>query len=300
MARWDKAAPTSIPEWFFEAVESPVSDHSVEVEDCDVHYRVWEGNRDQPLLLVHGMNAHSRWWDFIAPQLTPEYHVVALDLTGMGDSDYRYEYTGDTFSEELRAVADAAGLNERTVLVAHSFGGRVALRAAARWPERFAALVMLDSGIRAPDEPELERPQMGGGKLYPSREVAEARFRLQPPQPCDNAYVLQYIARNSLMPVDGGFAWKFDDDLRDSLKGLDDAEDDFRRLALPLAMIYGANSALFTARSMEYMASLVPETLQPVSITALEDAQHHLFLDQPLAFLDMLRERLQTLAQRSA
>ncbi|MGI9325459.1 MAG: alpha/beta fold hydrolase [Pseudomonadales bacterium] len=297
MARWDKAAPATIPEWFFEAIETPASDHTVEVEECDVHYRVWEGNREQPLLLVHGMNAHARWWDFIAPQLTPQYHVVALDLTGMGDSDYRYDYSGDTFTEELRAVADAESLNAQTILVAHSFGGRVALKTAARWPERFGALVMLDSGIRAPDEPELERPPMGGSKLYPSREVAEARFRLQPPQPCDNAYILQYIARHSLMPADGGFVWKFDDDLRDSLKGLDDAEADFEQLAVPIAMIYGENSALYTSRSMEYMASLVPAAQQPVTVTALANAQHHLFLDQPLDFVALLKSQLAAFSQ---
>ena len=94
------------------------------------------------------------------------------------------------------------------------------------------------------------------------------------------------------MPEDGGFVWKFDDDLRDSLQGFDDMESDFRALAVPLRLFYGANSALFTARSMEYMASLVPEALQPVAITALENAQHHLFLDQPLAFIDILRGEL--------
>lgn len=297
MARWDKAAPKSIPEWFFEAIETPATEHKVEVEECDVCYRVWEGDRARPLLLIHGMNAHSHWWDFIAPQLAPHYHVVALDLTGMGDSDYRYDYSADTFSEEVRAVADAAELGNNLIVAAHSFGGRVALHAAARWPERFGGLILLDSGIRAPDEEELERPPMGGSKLYPSREVAEARFRLQPPQPCDNEYILQYIARHSLMPEDGGFVWKFDDDLRDSLKGFDQMEDDFRQLAVPLRMIYGADSALYTARSMEYMASLVPEALQPVPISALADAQHHLFLDQPVAFVACLREALGALAE---
>ncbi|MFK7913915.1 MAG: alpha/beta fold hydrolase [Pseudomonadales bacterium] len=298
MARWDKAAPQkTIPDWFFEAVETPATAHKVEVEECDVCYRVWEGDRSRPLLLVHGMNAHSHWWDFIAPQLTPQYHVVALDLTGMGDSDYRYDYSADTFSEEIRAVADAAELSSDVIIAAHSFGGRVALHAAARWPERFGGLILLDSGIRAPDEEELERPPMGGSKLYPSREVAEARFRLQPPQSCENEYILQYIARHSLMPEDGGFVWKFDDDLRDSLQGFDDMEADFQKLAVPLRLFYGADSALYTARSMEYMASLVPAALQPVAITALDNAQHHLFLDQPQAFLQVLRDELEAIGQ---
>ena len=55
---------------------------------------------------------------------------------------------------------------------------------------------------------------MGGrAKRYPDRETALTRFRLQPPQPCENQYILDYIARHSLMAADGGWTWKFDDDL---------------------------------------------------------------------------------------
>lgn len=295
MARWDKAAGgKTIPDWFFTAVEAPVADHSVEVDECDVHYRLWEGAPERPLLLIHGMSAHARWFDFIAPQLTPHYRVAAMDLTGMGDSDYRYEYRADTYAEEVKAVCDAAGFDERVVLVAHSFGGRVALHAVNRWPERFAGLVLLDSGLRHPDEPELDRPPMGGSsKVYPDRAAGEARFRLQPPQSCDNEFILQYIARHSLLPVDGGFAWKFDDDLLTSLTGLDGDPELFRNLTVPLKIMLGANSALYTARSAEYMASLVPQALQPVPVELLPDAQHHLFLDQPLAFLATLKALLE-------
>ncbi|MEM9743170.1 MAG: alpha/beta hydrolase [Pseudomonadota bacterium] len=295
MARWDKGTTAStIPDWFFEAVEAPVTDHTVEVEECDVHYRLWEGSSDRPLLLIHGMSAHAHWFDFIAPQLTPEYRVAAMDLTGMGDSDYRYEYTADSYAEEVRAVCDAAALDERVILVAHSFGGRIALKAVKRWPDRFAGLVLLDSGLRHPDEPDPQRPPMAGSsKVYPDRASAEARFRLQPPQSCDNGYILEYIARHSIMAVEGGgFAWKFDEDLFGSLKGLDGSADDFRNLAVPLKMMFGADSALFSERSVEYMQSLVPEAQRPVPVVMLPDAQHHLFLDQPRAFVAALRDLL--------
>ena len=295
MARWDRGpTESSIPPWFFEAVEAPVTDHTVEVDECDVHYRVWEGSKERPLLLLHGMSAHARWFDFIAPQLTPEHHVVAMDLTGMGDSDYRYEYSVDGYADEVLAVCEAAGLDERVVLVAHSFGGLIGLTAANRWPERFAGLVLLDSGVRAPEEEEPNRPPMGGaGKVYPDRATAEARFRLQPPQSCDNEYILQYIARQSIMPVeDGGFAWKFDDDLLTSLTGFGDRTEEFRRLSVPLKMMVGADSALYSKRSVEYMQSLVPEALQPVPTVMLENAQHHLFLDQPQAFVRELKALL--------
>ncbi len=298
MARWDRGDTSSIPEWFFEAVETPCEEHRVEVDDCDVVYQRWNGRSAaarRGLLFIHGMNAHAHWWDFIAPQFLDEYTCAAMNLTGMGDSDYRYEYDGVTYAEEIKAVCDDAGFGDDVVLVAHSFGGNMAVKAAGLFPQRFGALILVDSGIRHPDEPVPDRPPMGGrAKVYPDRETALARFRLQPPQPCENDYVLQYIARNSLMPVEGsGWAWKFDEDLPDTMKNVERDPDDYRQLTLPVGVIYGADSELFSARTLEYLRELIPQDFPAV---AVEHAQHHVFLDQPLAFIDALKQMLHDLA----
>lgn len=298
MARWDREPEKpGIPDWFFTAVETPFEERRVEVEECDVVYQRWvpEGGASQPpVLFIHGMNAHAHWWDFIAPQLLPDYRCAAMNLTGMGDSDYRYSYDGSTYAEEIRAVCDDAGFGTDVILVAHSFGGYMAVKAVNLFPERFGGLILVDSGIRHPDEPVPDRPAMGGrAKAYPDRETALARFRLQPPQPCENTYILEYIARHSLVPVDGGgWAWKFDDDLLDSLKDVQRTPDEYRNLRLPFGLIYGADSELFSTRTLEYVHELVPQDFPAVGIEA---AQHHVFLDQPLAFVAELRQMLHKL-----
>lgn len=284
----------TIPDWFWEAVETPREAGVVEVDECDVRWQAWgERDADTPsLLLVHGMFAHAHWWDFIAPGLLPDYRIAALDLTGMGDSDYRYEYDADTWADELRAVADAAGLGADTIIVGHSFGGRIGLHAAVRHPDRFAGLVLADAGVRDPDEPLPDRPPMGGRPvLYPDEETARRRFRLQPAQSCANEFLVEYIARNSVMRIDDGFAFKFDTDLMTSMSGVahEDAERDLRALALPLGLLYGADSELFSERTLDYMRGLRDA---PFPTHALADAQHHLFLDQPLAFVEALRTML--------
>ena len=59
------------------------------VEGARVHYLRW-GDKARPgLLLVHGNAAHAYWWSFIAPFLARDYNVAAIDLSGMGDSDWR-------------------------------------------------------------------------------------------------------------------------------------------------------------------------------------------------------------------
>lgn len=292
MARWDKPdSGATIPDWFWKAVETEAETHTVEVDECDVAYRLWDAPDKPGMLLIHGMNAHAHWWDFIAPQLLDEYRIAAMDLTGMGDSDYRYSYDPDTYADEIAAVLDAAGFGPDATVVAHSFGGYQAVRAASRHAGRFARLVLVDSGIRHPDDPPPEHAMMmmgGKTKIYPDKESALQRFRLQPPQPCENQYILQYIARNSLMPVDGGgWTWKFDEDLPSALKGGERQPEDYAALDLPLGVIYGEDSELFSRRTLDYMRELIGNDFPAV---AVPDAQHHVFLDQPLAFIDALRE----------
>ena len=290
MARWDRGESSeSIPDWFWQAVETEPETRSVEVDECDVAYRFYPSPGKPGMLLIHGMNAHSRWWDFIAPQLLDEYEIAAMDLTGMGDSDYRYEYDTDTFAAEIKAVLDHAGFDNDCIVVAHSFGGYMAVRAANEYAGRFGALILVDSGIRHPDAPLPDKPLMGGGrgKTYPDRETALMRFRLQPPQPCDNEYIVQYIARNSLMPVDGGgWAWKFDEDLMTTLKDGERQPEEYANLQLKLGLIYGDDSELFSQNTLAYMRELIPQDFPAVGI---ENGQHHVFLDQPLAFIDALR-----------
>jgi len=164
----------------------------------------------------------------------------------------------------------------------------MAVKAANLYPETLSNLILVDSGIRHPDDPVPDRTEMGGrAKVYPDKENAIARFRLQPPQSCENEFITQYIARNSLMPVDGGgWAWKFDEDLLTTLTEVERQPEDYQSLDVNLGLIYGAESELFSKRALEYMKELIP---RPFPFYEVAEAQHHLFLDQPLAFIETLR-----------
>lgn len=277
------------PDWFWEAIDTKPEAGFVDVEGSDINYLYWSEPGNPGLLFVHGHNAHAHWWDFIAPSYKDQYQTVALDLSGMGDSDHRDEYAVPLYGREIVAVADKCEMSPDTILVSHSFGGIMSIKAVADHPDRFKGLVLLDSGVKHPDDIKPTDPaRLARAKQYPTAEIARSRFRLQPPQQCENQYIVDHIARHSVEYVDDGFGWKFDEEQRSRLKEYGSLKEDFESIAIKCALIYGADSDSFSASSATYMKELLPH----LEVTELADAQHHLFLDQPLTFMETLNEQL--------
>src|SRR4029077_3551962 len=208
-------APPPAPQWFKDALAIKPESRFVEVAGARIHYQRW-GDRSRPgLLLVHGNAAHAHWWDFIAPFLARDYNVAAIDLSGMGDSDWRPNgYAMELFAREQIAVCEDAGMfvpTEAPIIVGHSFGGFVTILTGALYGERLAGTVIVDSPVSPPDRPH-GRPhrEIRPHRVYATLTDALARFRLAPEQPCENDYILDFIARRSLREVEGGGSGEFD------------------------------------------------------------------------------------------
>jgi pimeloyl-ACP methyl ester carboxylesterase len=278
------------PDWFTRAVSTPFEDRFLEVEGSRIHYLRW-GQAGKPgLLLVHGGYAHAHWWDFIAPFFGEDHCVAALDLSGMGESGYRRKYTAELYAKEVMSVCADAGF-ERPVLVGHSFGGFVVLKAAALYGDQLMGIVVADFPFRPPDlqqEHDAKRRRSKPKQIYPTFEAALARFRLIPPQPCENQFILDHIAHRSLTQVDGGWTWKFDDYLFDGFE-LGDIAGDLAKATCRVAAVYGEHSALFPPEVVKHTTGLLGNRVPLITIPR---AHHHLFLDQPFAFVETVRRLL--------
>jgi pimeloyl-ACP methyl ester carboxylesterase len=280
------------PAWFDRIVAVEPESAFVEVKGARIHYLRW-GDRAKPgLLLVHGNAAHAYWWSFIAPFLAREYNVAAMDLSGMGDSDWRTDYSMELFVDEQLAVCEASGMfagHEPPIIVAHSFGGFVTMLAGALYGDRLAGTVIVDSPVNPPDRPggppkRVIRPH----NIYPTLAAALGRFRLMPPQTCDNLYIVDWVARRSLKAVEGGFTWKFDPAIWQRFS-IGDTAARLRATKCRIAIFRGENSVLMPPEIGEYMFNLLGRAAPVVTIP---EAQHHVMLDQPLALVAALRALL--------
>ncbi|HVY03845.1 MAG TPA: alpha/beta hydrolase, partial [Caulobacterales bacterium] len=261
---------------------------------------------------------------FIAPLLAEDFRVAALSLSGMGDSDWREDYSFETFAEETWVCAKAAGLydaEEKPIYVGHSFGGSQVYYSARRYPERMKAAILVDTGFGGPPPRMMEQQREAReaaakaaadekvanegfrqaqqrttpNRVYPTIEAALARFRFMPPQSCSNFYIADFIARRSLKRAplaDGGgegWTWKFDPFLfgklnRSAMQDLPESP------GAPLVHIYGERSNVMK-RSREGQPNPLPDDIPHIIIP---DSDHHIMIDQPLALVSALRGVLAT------
>src|SRR5271157_1595923 len=189
------------PLWFARAIAEEPERTFVEVGGAQVETLAW-GERGKPgLIFLHGGAAHADWWSFIAPFFASERRVVASTFTGMGRSDWRSAYVFEQFVREAREAGRAEGAFDSgpPVVVGHSFGGRVAMGLSRDFGDEFLGAVMVDPPFFAPQNfrpPSPPRPTRAR-RVQHSLSAIEARFRLMPPQTCDNLFILDHIARRS-------------------------------------------------------------------------------------------------------
>lgn len=281
------------PDWFERAIGASAESNWVEVAGARIHYLRWGDRKNPGLLLVHGNGAHAYWWSFIAPFLARDYSVAAIDLSGMGDSDRRPRYEMELFVEEELAVARHAGMFDHVeppVIVAHSFGGFVTILTGALHGEKLAGTVIVDSPVNPPERAHHGPPrrEIRPHRVYPTLAEALARFRLAPEQPCENDYIVDFVARRSLKQVEGGWTWKFDPSIWTRFS-IGDTAERLRSTKCRIAIMRGEMSVLLPAEVGAYMFSLLGHAAPVIEIP---QARHHVMLDQPLAFVAALRALL--------
>ena len=285
-----KGARPDAPDWFVRAIETPYEVGETEVQGCAIRWQRWGDATKPGLLFVHGNGAHAHWWDFIAPYFMEDYHCVAFAFSGMGESDWRESYSLDAYVEEILGIAEGTSLfahAEKPILAAHSFGGYVARLALAEHSDKFKHAVIIDSYIPLPGDEHIgPPPRSNRNRIYDDLPTALGRFRLAPPQPCDNHYILDYIARWSLKKFDGGYTWRFDPNIWQGVREQRDHGENLRQITCPLTFLNGAESVLVSEKLVPYIHE---HAGAGTPVIAIPHAQHHVWLDQPIAFISALK-----------
>lgn len=283
-----------VPAWFRRAINTPVADVYADVDGTRVHALAWGVPGRRGLVFVHGGGAHAHWWTHVAASFAGEFRVLAVDLSGHGDSAHRDQYDLKQWTREVMAVADAGDLDGAPVVIGHSMGGFVTFATAALHSDRVAGVIIVDSPVTELD-PEIAayrlKEAFGRPRTYESVDEGVARFRTVPEQAHYLDYVIDHVARQSLREVDGGWQWKFDRRVFEQFSA-----GTIRSIALPYLSEIACRLALL--RSEEGLItpdigdSMYEKLGRVTPIVELPLAGHHPMLDQPLILLTALRTLL--------
>ena len=227
-----------------------------------LHYVDW-GNREAPLLvLVHGGRDHCRSWDFLAERMRGDWHVIAPDLRGHGDSqwssDGTYLLAGYIYDLAQLITQQTDG---PVAILAHSLGGMISLRYAGAFPERVSSILAIE-GLGMSPRWIADRMSVGiGGRMrnwileqrglagrQPRRygSIEDALERMQG----ENQRLTFEQARHLTIHgtnrnEDGTYSWKFDNYVRtwppyDMPQA--DVEELWRAITCPALLVYGTES----------------------------------------------------------
>jgi pimeloyl-ACP methyl ester carboxylesterase len=196
-----------------------------------LNYVDW-GNPDAPpLVLVHGGRDHCRNWDWVAEDLRRDYHIIAPDLRGHGDSAWSTsgDYSLNAFVYDLAQLIHQQRLAPCRI-VAHSLGGSISLRYAGVFPENVLKLVAIEGlgpsaaqlaerAVRGPVE--RMRSWVADTRKLAARiprryaTLEDAFHRMQ----TENSHLTEEQARyltlhGAMQNEDGTYSWKFDNYVR--------------------------------------------------------------------------------------
>ena len=227
-----------------------------------LHYADW-GNPDAPpLILQHGGRDHCRSWDWVAQELRKDWHIIAPDLRGHGDSAWVPDgsYTMDGFVYDFAQLVHSLGHDQVTV-VAHSLGGNIATRFTGLYPDKVRKLVNIEglgpspkvratiqeTGVASRMRDWIEGKRKAAGRQprrYPSLEAAFARMKEE------NGFLSDEQARHltvhgATRNEDGTYSWKFDSYLNVWAVGdisYVDQELLWQAITCPVLLLYGTDS----------------------------------------------------------
>jgi len=285
---------------------SPTS-HSFISQRLRLQYVDWGNPTAPPLVLVHGGRDHSRSWDWVARELRRDWHIIAPDLRGHGDSAWSPDgvYLEPYLVYDLAQLIHQQGL-ETVAVVAHSLGGALALRYAGLYPEKVGKLVVIE-GLRPAsgpfsqrgDKPYDERMRVWIDarrnlstrvpRRYPSIDAALERMRIE------NSHLTAEQARHLTIHgvsrnEDGTYSWKFDNYMRSWLP-LDIVDEELHRLwsriTCPTLLAYGSNSGASNPAEDGRIRHF-----QNARIVTFRDAGHWPHHDQFAQFMQELKNFL--------
>ena len=241
-----------------ELILGPTS-HYFYSQRLKLHYVDWGNGDKPPLLLIHGGRDHARNWDWVAQALRDNYHIIAPDLRGHGDSQWAIggSYAMVDYVLDVAQLLAAVRIFPITI-IGHSLGGSIALQYSGIYPDRVRKVVAIE-GLGPPPSMIRDRPpharmaewimeMQGLARRHPRRyeSLDEAVARMRDANPHLTPEQARHLTvHGSYRDEDGTYLWKFDNYVRAAspyLFNMTEARHIWSQITCPVLLVRGTES----------------------------------------------------------
>ncbi len=272
--------------------ENEPVDRTVQANGMNFHYLEWGDPSKPTVVMLHGVSQQAHSWDFVSLALSPDYHILAVDQRGHGDTDWAADgtYTLDSMQDDIDGVIDALGLTDFNLL-GHSMGGRNSFIWASRHPGTLRSLTIVDTG------PETQR--RGQDRIRDFRELPnnldsfqEFADRVKEYTGRTEEQVLGALKYSIRQMPDGKWAWKWDPKTRNRTRSGDDPKWNTAKLwecveavDCPSLVVRGSRSDIFAEETLAKMGQVMTDC----TTETIKDAGHLVQGDNPVDFIAAAR-----------
>lgn len=262
----DHLQSTSVRAGFnFQDVALP-DERDVAIGSLRFRYLDWGTPGRRPILFLHGGALTAHTWDLCCLAMRDDYHCLALDQRGHGDSDWApdIDYSITAQREDVRGFAEAVGL-DNFVLVGMSMGAINGLAYAIQYPETLSALVLIDAGpnVRRPGSSRIRDFVNGGAEPESLDQIIARALSFNPRR--DPLILRRSLMHNLRQGPDGNWTWKYDRRRFQGMGGERHADerrglaDRLANVACPTLVVRGAESDVFGDEDAERLAAGLPD-----------------------------------------
>jgi pimeloyl-ACP methyl ester carboxylesterase len=244
--------------------------------------------------MLHGGSAYAHWWDFVAPAFADDFHVIALDQRGHGDSQHPNPpaYGTRHYLEDLHAVISALGFS-KPVLMGHSMGGHNSVIYATEHAADLTALILVDTDAAYPERAVEFLRKLGEkpAKVFDSFVEAVSRFQLLPRETFLPVAQLHHLASFAFRELSDG-KWTAKLDRRTLFREPIDGRPLLPRISCPTLIVRAENTPVLSLEKIERLVNSLPNGRW----VEVPETNHHVMLDNPDGLVNAVREFLVSLS----
>jgi pimeloyl-ACP methyl ester carboxylesterase len=249
------------------------ADRFITVNGLKIHYLDWGTDGKPPLIMLHGIGRVAHTFDHLAAHFTPNYHVMAIDMRGHGDSDWdsKGAYLVEDYTKDIEAIAVQLRLRN-IVIWGNSTGGRVAQVFAGLHPDLVKAVIAEDVGPERPTqvaESVTRQLKQEDAKGWSSEEELLASLKVSSSRTPEEI-LRAYAHYGSKQRADGRVIWK-----RDPAIGNGFVPTELWRfvkaIQSPIIYVLGGRSTIVPAATQEELKKALPQA----QIVTIPGAGHY-------------------------